>query len=93
MLDRNLHEGKRGDCPVPLDIHWAWSSDWHIAEAQFIFWVVANIYWIIVFLLMKESTSKYLQLLNSIAPWKEDYDKPRQCINKQSHHFADKKYV
>ena len=42
---------------------------------------------------MKESTSKYLQLLNSIAPWKEDYDEPRQCINKQSHHFADKRYV
>ena len=24
------------------------------------------------------------------APWKENYDKPRQCIKKQRHHFADK---
>ena len=25
-----------------------------------------------------------------IAPWKKNYDKPRQCIEKQRHHFADK---
>ena len=25
-----------------------------------------------------------------LAPWKERYDKPRQCIEKQRHHFADK---
>ena len=25
-----------------------------------------------------------------LAPWKESYDKPRQCIKKQRHHFADK---
>ena len=24
------------------------------------------------------------------APWKESYDKPRQCSKKQRHHFADK---
>ena len=24
------------------------------------------------------------------APWKESYDKPRQCIKKQRHQFADK---
>ena len=23
------------------------------------------------------------------APWKKSYDKPRQCIKKQRHHFAD----
>ena len=23
------------------------------------------------------------------APWKENYDQPRQCIKKQRHHFAD----
>ena len=23
-----------------------------------------------------------------LAPWKESYDKPRQCIKKQRHHFA-----
>ena len=25
-----------------------------------------------------------------LAPWKKSYDKPRQCIKKQRHHFADK---
>ena len=25
-----------------------------------------------------------------VAPWKESYDKPRQCIKKQNHQFADK---
>ena len=25
-----------------------------------------------------------------LAHWKESYDKPSQCIKKQSHHFADK---
>ena len=26
----------------------------------------------------------------TFAPWKESYDKPRQCIKKERHHFADK---
>ena len=25
-----------------------------------------------------------------LAPWRKSYDKPRQCIKKQRHHFADK---
>ena len=25
-----------------------------------------------------------------LAPWKKSYDKPRQCIKKQSHHLANK---
>ena len=25
-----------------------------------------------------------------LAPWKESWDKPRQCIKKQRHHFANK---
>ena len=25
-----------------------------------------------------------------LAPWKESYDKTRQCIKKERHHFADK---
>ena len=25
-----------------------------------------------------------------LAPWKKSYDKPRQSIKKQRHHFADK---
>ena len=26
-----------------------------------------------------------------IASWQESYDKPRQCVKKQRHHFADKR--
>ena len=25
-----------------------------------------------------------------LAPWKENHDKPRQCVKKQRHHFANK---
>ena len=25
-----------------------------------------------------------------LAPWKESYDKPRKCIKKQTHDFANK---
>ena len=25
-----------------------------------------------------------------LAPWKKSYDQPRQCIQKQKHHFANK---
>ena len=34
----------------------------------------------------------WLQLRNSntLAPWKKSYDKFRQCVKKQRHHFADK---
>ena len=28
--------------------------------------------------------------IKMLAPWKESYDKPRQCIIKQRHHFANK---
>ena len=28
--------------------------------------------------------------IKTLAPWKENYDKPRQCIKKQKQHFADK---
>ena len=30
------------------------------------------------------------EIKKMLAPWKESYDKPRQCIKKQRHHFADK---
>ena len=26
----------------------------------------------------------------TLAPWKKTYDKPRQCIKKQRHYFANK---
>ena len=28
--------------------------------------------------------------INTLAPWKKSYDKPRQHIKKQRHYFADK---
>ena len=28
--------------------------------------------------------------IKMLAPWKESYDKPRECIKKQRHYFADK---
>ena len=28
-----------------------------------------------------------------LASWKKNFDKPRQCIKKQRHHFADKVHV
>ena len=30
------------------------------------------------------------EIKKMLAPWKESYDKPRQIIKKQSHHFANK---
>ena len=31
--------------------------------------------------------------LKDVFPWKESYDKHRQCIKKQKHHFADKAHT
>ena len=28
--------------------------------------------------------------IKTLAPWKKSYDKPKQCIKKQRHHFANK---
>ena len=28
--------------------------------------------------------------IKTLAPWKESYDKPRERVKKQRHHFADK---
>ena len=28
--------------------------------------------------------------IKKLAPWKESFDKPRECIKKQRHHLADK---
>ena len=28
--------------------------------------------------------------IKTLAPWNKSYDKPRQCIKKQRHHFADR---
>ena len=31
--------------------------------------------------------------LKTFAPWMKSYDKPRQYIKKQRHHFADKVHI
>ena len=38
----------------------------------------------------REALNKQWQVQKTFAPWKKSYDKPRQHIKKQSHHFADK---
>ena len=44
------------------------------------------------FLGLQNQCGQGLQSRNrkTLAPWKESYDKPRQYIEKQRHHFADK---
>ena len=44
------------------------------------------------FLGLQNHCGQWMQPWNqkTLAPWKESYDKPRQCIKKQRHHFADK---
>ena len=44
------------------------------------------------FLGFQNHCRRWLQSWNwkTLAPWKESSDKPRQCIKKQRHHFADK---
>ena len=32
----------------------------------------------------------YSHEIKRLAPWKKSYDKPRQCIQKQRHYFANK---
>ena len=34
--------------------------------------------------------SDYSHEIKILAPWKKSYDNPRQYIQKQRHHFADK---
>ena len=34
--------------------------------------------------------SDYSHEIKTLAPWKKSYDKPRQRIIKEIHHFADK---
>ena len=34
--------------------------------------------------------SLWMVKLNTLLPWKESYDQPRQCIKNQRYHFANK---
>ena len=44
-----------------------------------------------IFLVSKvTSDGDYSHEIKTLAPWKKSYDKSRQCIKKQKHHFANK---
>jgi len=40
--------------------------------------------------LQSKITMSIAMKLKVLSPWGKSYNKPRQCIKKQSHHFADK---
>ena len=46
----------------------------------------------LIFLDYKITDSSYCshEIKKTLASWKESYDKSRQCIKKQRHHFANK---
>ena len=48
--------------------------------------------WQILFYYAPQSPETVTAVMNLkvLAPWKKSYDKPRQCIKKQRHHFVDK---
>ena len=43
-----------------------------------------------IFLVSKITVDSDCSHQKMLSPWKENYDKPRQHIKKQRHHFADK---
>ena len=45
------------------------------------------------FIFLVSQTTVDRDCSSEIKIWKKSYDKPRQCIKEQRHHFADKSYV
>ena len=41
-------------------------------------------------LVICHGSTDYSHKIKTLAPWKESYDKPRQCIKRQRHHFVNK---
>ena len=65
--------------PVPSSLHGKWKGKkWK--QWQILFSWAPKSLWTVT------ATMK----LKMLAPWKEGYDKPRQCVKKQGHHFASK---
>ena len=59
----------------------SWQNEWGKVEAVTDF----------LFLSSKITVdSDYSHKLKTLTPLKENYDKPRQCVKKKRHHFADK---
>ena len=46
--------------------------------------------WQIFFSWVPKSLQMVIAVMKLLAPWKKNYDKPRQHIKKQRHHFAHK---
>ena len=46
-----------------------------------------------IFLGSKITVDSDCSHVKMLAPWKESYDKPRQSIQKQKHHFATKVHI
>ena len=46
-----------------------------------------------IFLGSKITVDSDCSHVKMLAPWKESYDKPRQIIQKQKHHFATKVHI
>ena len=59
-----------------------WLSDFHFTSLQ--------LEVVIDFIFLGSKITRMVTAAMMLAPWKESYDKPRQCIQKQRHHFADK---
>ena len=82
-----LDEGERGQWKSQL------KTNYSVASSPIISWQIEGKVW-------KQLSSswalKSLRMVTAamklvIASWKESYDKRRQCIKKQRHHFADKR--
>ena len=58
----------------------SWQTDGETMETvtYFIFWAPKSLQMVIAAVKLKDT------------PWKKTYDKPRQCIKKQRHYFANK---
>ena len=59
-----------------------WLSDLHFTSLQ--------LEVVIDFIFLGSKITRMVTAAMMLAPWKESYDKPRQCIKKQRHHFANK---
>ena len=56
-------------------------------------WVKVETVTDFIFLGSKITVDSDCSHVKMLAPWKESYDKPRQIIQKQKHHFATKVHI
>ena len=90
-----LDKGERGEWKSWLEAQHEKHKDHDIRSHHFMANRRGKVKAVIDFLLgrgLQNHCRWWLQPWNekSLGPWKESYDKPRQCIKKQRQHFADK---